>query len=52
MHVLYYIAVLIFAGLLGARLISKLKLPNVTGYILAGIAVGPFVLRLIPKNVV
>ncbi|MFO7296028.1 MAG: cation:proton antiporter [Clostridia bacterium] len=52
MHALYYVATLLFAGLLGARLVSKVKLPNVTGYILAGIVVGPYLLKLIPKDVV
>lgn len=50
MHKLYYIAVIIFAGLVMARIVSKLKLPNVTGYLLAGILIGPSILNLVPKD--
>ncbi len=51
MHILYYVSIILFAGLVTARIVSKLKLPNVTGYLLAGIAIGPFVLNLVPKDV-
>lgn len=37
-----YIAILLFAGLLSTRLMRLLKLPNVTGYIITGIVMGPF----------
>ena len=38
-----YIAILLLAALLSTRLMKVLKLPNVTGYILTGIIMGPFV---------
>ena len=38
-----YLAVLLVAGLLSTRLMRLLKLPNVTGYIITGIVMGPFV---------
>ena len=41
-----YIALLLLAGLLSTRLMKVLKLPNVTGYILVGIIMGPFVFGL------
>ena len=34
------------------RLTKLLKLPNVTGYILAGIIIGPFCLKAVPQNVI
>ncbi len=52
MHVLYYIAIVILAGILMSKIVRKMKLPNVTGYILAGIIIGPSVGRLMPKDVV
>ena len=39
-----YIAIVLIVGVLSTRLMKVLKLPNVTGYILPGILVGPFVL--------
>ena len=42
-----YIAILLLAALLSTRLVRILKLPNVTGYILTGIIVGPFVFGLL-----
>ena len=41
-----YIALLILAALLSTRLMKVVKLPNVTGYILTGILMGPFVFGL------
>ena len=45
-----YIAVLLFAALLSTRLVRVLKLPNVTGYIVTGIIMGPFVFGLLFNN--
>lgn len=47
---LLYIAVLLIAGILFAKIISFLKFPAVTGYLIAGIIIGPYVLGLIPKE--
>ncbi|MBP5091438.1 MAG: cation:proton antiporter, partial [Bacilli bacterium] len=41
-----YIAVLLLAGLFSTRLMKVLRLPNVTGYIITGIIMGPFVFGL------
>ena len=38
-----YLAILLIAALLSTRLMKVLKLPNVTGYIVTGIIMGPFV---------
>ena len=45
-----YIAILLFAALLSTRLVRVLKLPNVTGYIVTGIIMGPFIFGLLFNN--
>ena len=45
-----YIALLLLAALLSTRLMKILKLPNVTGYIVTGIIMGPFVFGLLFNN--
>ena len=40
------------AGLLCGRLVKLIKLPNVTGYLLAGLILGPYVTKFIPLDVV
>ena len=42
-----YVAFLILVALLSTRLMRIFKLPNVTGYIITGIIVGPFVFGLL-----
>ena len=46
------IAIMLVFGFLVSRLTKLMKLPNVTGYILAGIIIGPYVLNLIPKDII
>ena len=50
--VIISVAIMLFSGFLLTRLTKLAKLPNVTGYILAGIIIGPFVLNLIPDTVI
>lgn len=45
------LSIILFAGFLVTRLTKKLRLPNVSGYILAGVLIGPCVLDLIPAMV-
>lgn len=47
---LLYLAIMLFAGLLFGRLAKLCKLPNVTGYIVGGLLLGPSVLGVIPEN--
>lgn len=47
--VLLSLALMLSAGFLITRLTKKLKLPNVTGYIISGILIGPYVLNFIPN---
>ncbi len=46
--ILFAIALFLSAGLLMSRVVKPLKLPAVTGYLVAGVLVGPFVLGMIP----
>ena len=46
------VALMLAAGFLMTRITKKLRLPNVTAYIVGGILAGPFVLNLIPGSVV
>lgn len=48
--VLGYLAIVIFSGMLFGRLVKKLKLPNVTGYLIAGLVIGPCCLKIVPKD--
>lgn len=52
MESLYYLGIIILAAMLMANVIGKIHLPDVTGYLLAGLIIGPSVLRLIPKGTV
>ena len=49
-NMLMYLAILLFAGLLFGRLVKQIKLPNVTGYLLAGLLLGPYVLGIVPAD--
>ena len=46
------IALMLFSGFALTRVTKRLKLPNVTGYILAGILIGPFGLNLIGDKLI
>lgn len=46
------ISLMLISGFLMTRITKRLRLPNVTAYILAGILIGPYCLNLIPKNIV
>ena len=50
LHIFVYIALLLLAALLSTRLMKLLKLPNVTGYIITGIIMGPVVFGLLFNN--
>lgn len=51
-QILISLCIMLFAGFLLTRVTKLLKLPNVTGYIFAGILIGPSVLGLVPQNIV
>ncbi|MDO4522966.1 MAG: cation:proton antiporter [Eubacteriales bacterium] len=48
MSTLYYVGIAMIAGLIFSRIVKKIHLPNVTGYLVAGLLIGPSVLKWIP----
>lgn len=52
LNILTYLAICLFAGLIAGKVVKQIKLPNVTGYLIIGIIVGPCCLKLVPREVV
>lgn len=52
MNWFYYLAIILIFGLLMGKVVSYLKLPRVTGYLIAGVLIGPFVLKLVPHDAI
>lgn len=50
--VLLSLSVILLAGFLLTRVTELAKLPNVTGYIISGILIGPHVFNLIPREMI
>lgn len=50
-QVILSLSLMLFAGFLVTRVTKRLKLPNVTGYIFAGILLGPYLLDTVPVEV-
>lgn len=50
--VIISVAIMLFAGFAMTRVTKKLRLPNVTAYILTGVLIGPYCLDLIPDAVI
>jgi len=50
--VILSVSIMLFAGFLMTRVTKKLRLPNVTAYIVAGILIGSYCFDLIPGNIV
>ncbi|MFA5562463.1 MAG: cation:proton antiporter [Eubacteriales bacterium] len=49
---LFYLALILLSGLLFGRLVKLIHLPNVTGYLIAGLLLGPFGTGLVPADTV
>ncbi len=50
MNLIFSFGVMLILGLFAALLIEKIKLPYVTGYIIMGIIMGPYVFHLVPAK--
>ena len=50
--VILSIALMLFLGFVMTRITKRLRLPDVTAYILTGILIGPFCMNLIPQQVI
>ena len=51
-EVLMVLSIILFAGFIMTRLTNTLNLPKVSGYILAGIFIGPCGLDMIPTDMI
>lgn len=47
LDILLKLSLLIFTGLIGGEVASKLKLPNISGYIIGGLLLGPSLFNII-----
>lgn len=52
LNTLFYLALMLFSGLILGRVVKFLKLPNVTGYLLAGLLIGPSFFKLLSADMV
>ena len=52
LNTLTYLAIAIIAALLAGKVAKKLKLPNVTGYLVIGLVIGPYCLNLLNEDVI
>jgi Kef-type K+ transport system membrane component KefB len=52
LNVYTYLAIALLLGLLSSKLMKKIHLPNVTGYLIIGLITGPYCLNLIPLEVI
>ncbi len=50
MNLIFAFGIMLLLGLIAALAIEKIKLPYVTGYIIMGILIGPYLLNLVPKT--
>ena len=50
MHTLFYLGIAMVAGLIFSRVVKKVRLPNVTGFLVAGLLIGPCCLKLVPSE--
>ncbi|MBQ7612424.1 MAG: cation:proton antiporter [Spirochaetaceae bacterium] len=52
MSMIFYLGLVLLAGIFVAKVLRYLHFPNVTGYLIAGVIIGPSVLNLIPETAV
>ena len=50
--VIISVALMLFSGFMATRLTKRLRLPDVTAYIVSGILIGPYCLRLVPARII
>lgn len=49
---MFYLSLILLSGLIFGRAVKLLKLPNVTGYLLAGLILGPYCLKIFTVDLV
>lgn len=50
--IIFALAIMLLSGILCGRLVKQIKLPNVTGYLIAGLLLGPSVFNIIPQSMI
>ncbi|MBV1708748.1 MAG: cation:proton antiporter, partial [Erysipelothrix sp.] len=50
--IFYYLSTILLCGLLFGRFAKILHLPNVTGYLIGGLLIGPYMFGLLPELIV
>ncbi len=50
LNTLTNIAIMLFAALIAGKIVKRLKLPNVTGYLVIGLLIGPNCLKLLSQD--
>lgn len=51
-NMLVYLSIALVCALLSSKLMKLIKLPNVTGYLITGLILGPYCLKIIPASTV
>jgi Kef-type K+ transport system membrane component KefB len=51
-NLIFGVGALLVAGFFGGKLASRLRLPTISGYIVAGLILGPSVLNVVPDHIV
>ena len=51
-NLIFGVGALLLAGFVGGKLASRLKLPTISGYIIAGLVLGPSMLNVVPDHIV
>lgn len=50
MNILLALSIVSLAGIITAKIARKIRLPSVTGYLLAGLIIGPSILEIVPHH--
>ncbi|HHU63279.1 MAG TPA: cation:proton antiporter [Clostridiales bacterium] len=51
MSIFFYLALILFSGFIFGRIAKYIKLPNVTGYLIAGLLIGPHIFNLLSTDI-
>ena len=51
LNTLMYLAIMLIGGLVFGRIVKLVKMPNVTGYLICGLILGPSVTGIIPSHI-
>lgn len=51
-NLIFGVGALLLAGFVGGKIASRLRLPTISGYVVAGLILGPSVLNVVPDHVV